>query len=206
MMKNYKKPVPSFLRYFFILFLFLTTTLIYSCGDNSSSTPSDPAGTITVSINYTAGTQVQFYSGTDACPYTVCSTYEGDQCTQYSRYSNVNIYLTMSSDVNFHSHSCVTNIDDCYSNYGHFSDKAIEYTDMGSVNGLGDLKGKKIPESGWTPMAYVAEGHGYFARYKHSYSTSCTAEDYTYAGIYVVRYQTSSGKIIGAVIKMKNPW
>lgn len=83
-----------------------------------------------------------------------------------------------------------------------YCNKYYKFVSVGKVNGLGNIE--TIPTSGWAEKVAVEPGYGYVASCPKA---SLNDKNLTYVRICVVSWiESTSGGIIGAVIKYQSPF
>lgn len=89
---------------------------------------------------------------------------------------------------------------DNFANYSYQGE--IYFSDMGEVNGLGNVS--SIPRSGWAKTVAVTKGHGYvFCCVPYSY----LGQDVVFYRMFVSDYLVDTGGgIIGAIVKYQKPF
>lgn len=171
-----------------------------SC-QKQASTPPDPTGTLSVSINYTVDpTPLVLYQGIAADgPYVPCPN-----CLPPISYPYVRIRMGTNASLNA---LFVADICDnaSFGNPSYNYGGVAEIADMGSVKGLGSVT--SIPTTGWSTTSALEIGRGYVVRYratKDYYAASSLP--YIYSRLYVTDWVISAtnGGIIGAKIKYQN--
>jgi len=168
---------------FEFLFSIIFILVLFSC----NQTP-DPSDTISATVNFTKNRHpIVLYQGIseDAKP---------------GFYQYVIVFFGMNSSLNTEFSSVVYK-DNTFTDYSAIFDGiGGEVSDIGEVDGLGDVK--KIPNGGWAGSVAVQVGHGYVLRYRHSYSYTTSYLPYFYYRFYVVGWlKNVSGGIIGAKFK-----
>lgn len=155
--------------------------------------PADPAGTVTVSINYTANPiPIILYQNLDEEP------------EQGWPYVQVKVGIRNAS-INFEFDAIQS--DNIYIGHPYLIHHGLggEIACVGSVQGLGAVTAK--PAGGWNNICAVEAGKGYVVRYRHTKNYTTSALPYHYARLYVTSLlESTSGGIIGAKVKYQAPW
>lgn len=175
----------------FPVFAIILIAFLSSC--EKDDTVPDPAGAITISINYTVNPMsIVLFQDIDEAP---------DQGWPYVQ---IKVGIRNAS-MNFEFDAIQSDNINIGHPYNIHYGVGGEIANVGNVNGLGEVTNK--PSSGWTNICAVEVGQGYVVRFKHSKNYVTANLPYYYARLYVVGLLTNTtGGVIGAKVKYQFPF